>query len=208
MSGLRFLVGRMLPAIVRPVGSVIRADRHQHDYHSAMSRIQFNAPTLVVIIAASWLVACAAPQPPRPTPGEDRVVEERVRAPSGGSGEELQVFGVRNPAVVSLSRDAQGAERAGDLERAEMLLERALRIDGRDPAVLQQMAEVQLASGRLEQARSFAQRSWELGPQVGEICERSLRTLIVVSERGAEWEEARRARLRLQSCRVAPPERF
>ena len=173
-----------------------------------MTRIHVNLPTLIAIGAASWLAACAAPQPPSPAPGEDRVVEERVRAPSGGADEALQVFGVRNPAVVSLSRDALDAERAGDLERAEMLLERALRIDGRDPAVLQQMAEVQLAGGKLEQARSFAQRSWELGPQVGEICERTLRTLIVVSERGAEWEEARRARMRLQSCRVAPPERF
>jgi len=154
------------------------------------------------------LAACAAPTPPTSAPGEDRVVEERVRAPSGGSGEELQVFGVRNPAVVTLARDAARAEQDGSLERAEMLLERALRIDGRDPAVLQQMAELKLARGLLDQARSFAQRSWELGPQVGEICERTLRTLIVVSERGAEWEAARRAREKLQGCRVAPPERF
>jgi tetratricopeptide (TPR) repeat protein len=154
------------------------------------------------------VAACAAPTPQAPAPGADRVVEERVRAPSGGSGEELQVYGVRNPAVVALSRDARGAEEDGDLERAEMLLERALRIDGRDPAVLQHMAEVQLARGRLDQARSFAQRSYELGPQVGEICERSLRTLIVVSERSAEWEAARSARARLSDCRVAPPERF
>lgn len=159
-------------------------------------------------VASVLVAACAAPTPPAPAPGADRVVEERVRAPSGGSGEELQVYGVRNPAVVALSRDARGAEEDGDLERAEMLLERALRIDGRDPAVLQHMAEVQLARGRLDQARSFAQRSYELGPQVGEICERSLRTLIVVSERSAEWEAARSARARLSDCRVAPPERF
>jgi tetratricopeptide (TPR) repeat protein len=161
-----------------------------------------------VALLAVLLAACAAPTPPTPAPGDDRVVEERVRAPSGGSGEELQVFGVRNPAVVALARDARAAEDAGDLERAELLLERALRIDGRDPAVLQQMAEVQLVRGRLDQARSFAQRSWELGPQVGEICQRSLRTLIVVAERSAEWEQARSARQRLSDCRVAPPERF
>jgi tetratricopeptide (TPR) repeat protein len=164
--------------------------------------------TVGATVASVLLAACAAPTPPAPAPGTDRVVEERVRAPSGGSGEELQVYGVRNPAVVALSRDARGAEEDGDLERAEMLLERALRIDGRDPAVLQHMAEVQLARGRLDQARSFAQRSYELGPRVGEICERSLRTLIVVSERSAEWEAARSARARLSDCRVAPPERF
>ena len=158
-------------------------------------------------IPAALLAACAGP-PPTPGAGEDRVVAERVRAPSGGSGEELQVYGVRNPAVVALSRDARAAEDAGDLQRAEMLLERALRIEGRDPAVLQQMAEVQLAQGRLDQARSFAQRSFELGPQVGEICKRSLRTLIVVNERAAQWERAHQARELLDECRVAPPERF
>jgi len=143
-----------------------------------------------------------------PEPGTDRVVDERVRAPSAGSGEELQVFGVRNPAVVALGRDAMEAEQAGDLERAEMLLERALRLDGRDPAILQQMAELHLARGRLDQAGSFARRSFELGPQVGEICQRNLRTLIVVHERSGEWEQAREARDGLSECRVAPPERF
>jgi tetratricopeptide (TPR) repeat protein len=166
--------------------------------------------TVCAASLAALLAACAAPRPPAPAPApdQDRVVEERVRAPSGGSGEELQVFGVRNPAVVALARDARAAEEAGELARAEMLLERALRIDGRDPAVLQQMAEVQLARGRLDQARSFAQRSYDLGPQVGEICERSLRTLIVVGERRADWERARGARRKLADCRVAPPERF
>lgn len=173
-----------------------------------MSRFSSVFRAVVAAWAVLALAACAAPAPPKPEPGEDRVVDERVRAPSGGSGEELQVFGVRNPAVVALAREAGEAERARDLERAEMLLERALRIDGRDPAVLQQMAEVQLARGRLDQAGSFAQRAWELGPQVGEICERTLRTLVVVGERSADWEQARRARERLAECRVAPPERF
>lgn len=170
-----------------------------------MTRTAVVATSITVVSA---LVACAAPRPPVPAPGQDRVVEERVRAPSSGSGEELQVFGVRNPAVAALGRNATAAEQEGDLERAEMLLERALRIDGRDPAVLQQMAELQLARGRLDQAASYAQRSFELGPQVGEICQRSLRTLIVVHERAAAWEQARKARDRLSDCRVAPPERF
>jgi len=167
-----------------------------------------NAVAATGVAIPLLLAACAAPRPPVPAPGDDRVVEERVRAPSGGSGDELQVFGVRNPAVAALGRDAAAAEQEGDPERAEMLLERALRIDGRDPAILQQMAELQLARGRLDQAASYAQRSFELGPQVGEICQRSLRTLIVVHERAAAWEEARRARDRLAACRVAPPERF
>ncbi|HKL52122.1 MAG TPA: tetratricopeptide repeat protein [Wenzhouxiangellaceae bacterium] len=173
-----------------------------------MREINRTLSKAVPVAVVLMLAACAAPRPPMPAPGEDRVVEERVRAPSAGSGEELQVFGVRNPAVTALGREAAQVEKAGELERAEMLLERALRIDGRDPAILQQMAELQLARGRLDQAANYAQRSFELGPQVGEICQRSLRTLIVVHERAAAWEEARKARDRLADCRVAPPERF
>ncbi|MDT8409793.1 MAG: tetratricopeptide repeat protein [Wenzhouxiangellaceae bacterium] len=154
------------------------------------------------------LAACATRSPPVPAPGQDRTVEERVRAPSAGAGRELQVFGVRNPAVVSLARKALAAEQEGDLAQAEMLLERALRIDGRDPAVLQQMAEVQLSRGDLDQAQAFASRSYELGPQVGELCQRSLRTLIVIYERGSQWDRAYRARDQLSQCTVAPPERF
>lgn len=166
------------------------------------------ATTIVATAILLALGACGAPRPPVSPPAEERPIEQRVRAPSADSGEELQVFGVRNPAVVALGRNALEAEQDGDLDRAESLLERALRIDGRDPAVLQQMAELQLVRGRLDQAASYAQRSFELGPQVGEICKRSLRTLIAVHERSAAWEEARRARDRLAACRVAPPERF
>ncbi|MDT8449896.1 MAG: tetratricopeptide repeat protein [Wenzhouxiangellaceae bacterium] len=157
-------------------------------------------PVVLVAGCAGWDPTAEAP--------DGGTVEERVRAPSAGSADELQVFGVRNQAVVALGRQAKEAEASGDLERAEMLLERALRIDGRDPQVLQQMAEVQLARGHLDQAGSFASRAFELGPQVGEICERSLRTLIVVHERSQQSERARRTRERLDSCRVAPPERF
>lgn len=181
-------------------------------YHYRMPEINQFASRLAATVAttaiALSLAACSAWTPPVSGPGDEEVLEERVRAPSAGSGEELQVFGVRNAAVVALGREAAQVEQAGDLERAGMLLERALRIDGRDPAVLQQMAELQLARGRLDQAASYAQKSFELGPQVGEICQRSLRTLIVVHERAAAWEEARRARERLAGCRVAPPERF
>ncbi|MCA1778897.1 MAG: tetratricopeptide repeat protein, partial [Xanthomonadaceae bacterium] len=105
-------------------------------------------------------------------------------------------------------REALRAEGEGELERAEQLLERAMRIDARDPAILQQMAELQLARGRFDQAESFASRSFELGPRVGEICQRSLRVLIIVHERNSQWDQAHLARDRLEDCRVAPPERF
>ena len=136
-------------------------------------------------------------------------VPPRVRAPAIENDDTaLQVYALRNPAVESLERRAQTAEASGDLARAEQLLERALRIDGRDPAALQFMAEVQLQQGRIEQAAGFAQRAWDAGPQVGALCERTLRMLIVVHERSSDWDRAQQARDRLPRCRVAPPERF
>lgn len=136
------------------------------------------------------------------------VLDERVRAPSQTSGRELQVYTVRNPAVAALGRQANAAEQAGDLERAQALLERALRINGRDPEILQHLAEIHLAEGRFDQAGSFATRAWEFGPQVGEICQRSLRTLMVVREHSGEFDDAWQAYQQLPECRVAPPERF
>lgn len=164
---------------------------------------------LCCLVVPAILAGCAPKRfPNMPPPGEDRVVEQRVRAPSAGADNELQVFGVRNPAVAALGREADAAERGGDLDRALSLLERALRIDGRDPEILQQMAEIHLAEGRLDQAGSFASRAYELGPRVGEICQRSLRTLMVVSERSGHWDDAWGAYSKLPECRVAPPERF
>lgn len=163
-----------------------------------------------LIFALTMLAACSSHRWTPPTVGspEDRVVEERVRAPSAGSDNELQVFGMRNQAVAALGREAEAAEQAGDRERAMQLLERALRIDGRDAEILQHMAELHLAEGRLDQAGSFAARAYDLGPKVGDICRRSLNTLMVVRERTGEWDQAWGAYSELSKCRVAPPERF
>lgn len=161
---------------------------------------------LALLCMIALISACAAPAP-IPESGQ-QTVEERVRAPSQGDRESLQVFTIRNPAVVALGDQALAAERAGNLQQAEQLLERALRIESRDPAILQHMAEIQLSQNRLEQTIGFATRAYEQGPRVGELCERSLRTLALAHERSNEWTEAQAARDQLPACRVAPPERF
>lgn len=158
-----------------------------------------------VVVPALLLAACASQQP---APVEQRTVEERVRAPAADEREGLQVYGLRNPAVTELSEAAAAAEEAGDVDRAAMLLERALRIEGRDPELLQQMAEVKLRQGQFEQAASFASRSYDQGPRVGEICQRNWRTLALARERLGDDSAAEIARRRLAECQVRPPERF
>lgn len=162
----------------------------------------FRAALVTCVLA---LAACAA-QPPAPV--ENRSVAEEVRAPAAEQARGLQVYPMRNPAVAELTEAAEEAEREGDLERATMLLERALRIEPRDPALLQHMAEIKLERGDWEQAESHASRSFDVGPRVGELCQRNWRTIAIARERSDRHDAARRARERLDACQVEVPERF
>lgn len=163
-----------------------------------------------LVLVVSVLAACAPSRPPianAPERSDDAL--ERVRAPAlGETDDALQVYRLRNTAVVALGRQAEQAERAGDLDRAAMLLERALRIDGRDAEILQQLAEVKLARGEIEQAGVFAERAREFGPGPGALCERILRTLMLVHERGGQYDQAWQAYVALADCRVTPPPRY
>jgi uncharacterized protein HemY len=106
------------------------------------------------VLALCALLAACATQPPAPV--EDRSVAEQVRAPAAEQARGLQVYPLRNPAVAELTDAARAAESANDLDRATILLERALRIEPRDPELLQYMAEVQLEKGAWDQAESYA----------------------------------------------------
>lgn len=159
----------------------------------------------VATLTLLMLSACAPWQPAL----DDPDIAEQVRAPEGGQESRgLQVYPLRNSAVRELERAAEAASSDGDYDRAEALLERALRIEDRDPELLQRMAELQLTRGRWDQAESYAMRSWELGPQVGEICRRNWRTAALARERAGEVLQAARARERVEICPVEPPERF
>ena len=110
-------------------------------------------------------------------------MQSRVREPARQDSAGVQVFPLQNPAVKELIADAGAAESAGDYGQAAVLLERALRIQPRDPELLQSMAEVQLQMKDYEQALSFAVQSYDSGPRVGEICSRNWRTIGVARER-------------------------
>lgn len=64
-----------------------------------------------------------------------------------------------NSAVASLLVDARSALRAGESDRAAAYLERALRLEPKNPYVWHQLAEVRLYEGKLLQARQLAARS-------------------------------------------------
>lgn len=161
-------------------------------------------PGWLVAAVGFGLTACAW----QPTL-DDPAVAEQVRAPAGGEDSRgLQVYPLRNPAVQELEKAAEAAQAEGRLDRAEALLERAIRIESRDPELLQRMAELQLARGDFEQAEHYAMRSWELGPQVGDLCRRNWQAMALARERSGQVIAAEQARERLGICRLEPPERF
>jgi tetratricopeptide (TPR) repeat protein len=140
-----------------------------------------------------------------PVPVEDREVEARVRAPASQKSQGVQVFPLQNPAVKKLLADAGSAETEGNYTQAVALLERALRIQPRDPEILQQMAELQLQKQDYQQALNFAVRSYEIGPRVGEICDRNWRTISVAREHLGDQSGSRQAEQRASSCMNTKP---
>ncbi len=149
------------------------------------------------------LVACSS-QPPAPV--EDREVNARVRAPASKDSAGVQVYSLQNPAVKQLTAQAEGAERAGDLEQAGGYLERALRIQPRDPQLLQHMAEIKLQKEDYQQALNFAVRSYDTGPRVGEICSRNWRTISVAREHLNDANGASDAEARAGQCMNTRPQ--
>jgi tetratricopeptide (TPR) repeat protein len=115
------------------------------------------------------------------------------------------VFPLQNPAVKELLADAGSAETEGDYNQAAVLLERALRIQPRDPEILQQMAEIQLRKQDYEQALNFAVRSYDIGPRVGEICARNWRTISVSREHLGDGNGSLLAEQRATTCMNTKP---
>jgi tetratricopeptide (TPR) repeat protein len=93
------------------------------------------------------------PQPPGggPTPARPFSYPRTVQE-SGASS-----------AVLALYRQAQEARAAGKPDQAGAFLERALRIDARNPFIWQSLAGVHLDLQQPEQAESAAQKSTSLG---------------------------------------------
>ena len=163
------------------------------------------AGLLTAVIAAGLLSACAGWTPP-PASGESAdEVESRVREPARQDSAGVQVFPLQNPAVKELLAEADAAESTGDYGQAAVLLERALRIQPRDPELLQSMAEVQLQMKDYEQALSFAVQSYDSGPRVGEICSRNWRTIGVARERLGDQAGSAEAAERASRCMNTRP---
>ena len=162
---------------------------------------------LLAFFITLLLAACSSQQPV-PAPIKDKEIDSRVRTPAGEDSAGVQVYSLQNPAVKELTAQALVAERAGDLDQAGGYLERALRIEPRDPQLLQHMAEIKLQEEDYQQALNFAVRSYEIGPRVGEICSRNWRTISVAKEHLNDSNGASDAEARATRCMNTRPKRL
>ena len=154
------------------------------------------------VLIVMLLTACAG-QPPVSV--KENEVDTRVRTPASEDSEGVQVYSLQNPAVKELTAQAVVAERSGELHKASGYLERALRIEPRDPQLLQHMAEIELQKEDYKQALSFAEKSYDIGPRVGEICSRNWRTISVAREHLDDHKGANEAEKRAARCMNTRP---
>jgi predicted Zn-dependent protease len=126
----------------------------------------------VLLVAMVTLAACTtAPYTRTPPP----VIEQGIPAPPRPptTGEEVPparaypaapVTRQQPAAVVALLDHAEQQANAGDLRSAAVTLERAIRIDSRNPVLWHHLASVRLAEGDALQAEQLAAKSSSLAP--------------------------------------------
>jgi predicted Zn-dependent protease len=104
---------------------------------------------MAIALSMMALAACATrPSTTAPQEGEAPIPEQAILPEPNTS-----------PAVVSLVKRARVAARDGDLQRAESLLERSVRIEPRNATLWNYLARLRLEQGRLNEAQGLAAKS-------------------------------------------------
>ena len=100
-----------------------------------------------------------------------------------------------NTAVVALVESAREAEKARQYGRAAAALERALKVEPRNPRLWYRLAAVRYRQGRHPEAEALARRSMSLSPGDGKLESRNWR-VIAAARHGQGDEEGAREALR------------
>ena len=103
--------------------------------------------------AVLLLVAAGCASPPAPVTEQSPAQVEQAPAP------QPQAQPQENTAIAGLMESARADSAAGRLPNAAASLERALRIEPRNPRLWQELARVRLQQGEFAQAESMAARS-------------------------------------------------
>lgn len=165
--------------------------------------------TILVLIAAATLAACAQPGAPAPSvkqnPSVDPVTALRaIRAAGDGLDSAVQVHPLRDAAIDGFLKKAHDAEAAREIATAIAATNNALKLAPDAPDILQYLAELHVARGDWMQADALALKSFSLGPKLGSLCARNWQTVIEARTATNDAATATQAQLRLKECRVAP----
>ena len=141
---------------------------------------------------------------PRAEDGTPKESSTRARAKGETTpGEGLALAGLpeedaireRNSAVAALLENARAAERARQYGRASAALERALKVEPRNPRLWHRLAAVRYRQGRHREAEALARRSMSLSPGDSKLESRNWR-VIAAARHGQGDEDGARAALR------------
>lgn len=100
-----------------------------------------------------------------------------------------------NSAVAALLESARAAEKARQYGRASAVLERALKVEPRNPRLWHRLATVRYRQGRHREAEALARRSMSLSPADAMLDSRNWR-VIAAARHGQGDEEGAREALR------------
>ena len=145
-----------------------------------------------VIIVSAVLAGCATAPVPAPAPEPDLPSVQMpepapVPAPAPAAHAE-------NVAIAGLMGTARADAAAGRLANAAATLERALRIEPRNPRLWQELARVRLKQGQYAQAESVAARSNSWAGSDNALRAENWRLIAEAREARGDAEGARQAR--------------
>lgn len=122
-----------------------------------------------VVIVLLFISGCSSAPRSTPTPvveqggalpAQQGTVKYQAPAYADASGGTTAVYtATQSPAVVALLQQAETQANAGELESAAASLERAIRIDARNPVIWYHLATVRLSQGEPAQAEQLANKS-------------------------------------------------
>jgi Flp pilus assembly protein TadD len=131
-----------------------------------------------------------------------------IRATSGDGDGELSVQPLRDPMVDDLRAQAERLHAQGAHADAAAALDQALDIVADDPTLLQERAEAAILLREFDSAGTLAERAFSLGAQVGPLCRRHWATIEQVRLVAGDADGAASARVQVEGCKVAGPQRF
>jgi len=165
--------------------------------------------TSLAALVFAILAACSAQESPPPkvkVVKRDLLMEIRSQAASLASS--VQVEPLADPEVDDLRKRARSEELQRNYDAASATIRQALALRPDDPTLIQWSAELALVRGEYLEAEQGAQRSYELGPKLGEICVRNWLTIKEARSARSDAQGATSAAAQLPACQVQGPVRM